>query len=252
MRNYLSLTLLLLFSTPVWAQAETANYGFWSITPPLLAIILALTLKRVIPALFAGIWLGAFLLAGSNFSAIVQGLLDTFQVYVLQAFADTDHASIVLFSMMIGGMVGIISANGGMQGVVDKIVNLASTSKRAAVSTYGLGMVIFFDDYANTLVVGNTMRPLGDRVRMSREKLAYIVDSTAAPVSCLALVTTWIGYEVGLIADAVNSLPGYQENAYWIFLKSIPYSFYPLLTLFFGLSGGLLVQLYTLDQSHGF
>ena len=90
-------------------------------------------------------------------------------------------------------------------------------------------MLVFFDDYANTLIVGGTMRPITDRLRISREKLAYLVDSTAAPVACLAFVTTWIGYEVGLIGDAVDKLPGYNEAAYSVFLGSIPYSFYPLL-----------------------
>ncbi len=94
-------------------------------------------------------------------------------------------------------------------------------------------MAIFFDDYANTLIVGGTMRPITDRLRVSREKLAYIVDSTAAPIACLAFVTTWIGYQVGLIGNAVDKLPGYDEGAYSIFLGSIPYSFYPILALFF-------------------
>src|SRR5690606_23896070 len=88
-------------------------------------------------------------------------------------------------------------------------------------------------DYANTLIVGGTMRPITDALRISREKLAYIVDSTAAPIASLALVTTWIGYEVGLIGTAVSRLPGYEEAAYAIFLNSIPYSFYPILALGF-------------------
>ncbi len=96
-----------------------------------------------------------------------------------------------------------------------------------------LGMVIFFDDYANTLVVGNTMRPVTDRLRISREKLAYLVDSTAAPIACLAFVTTWIGYEVGLIGTATSKIDGLNEGAYSIFLSSIPYSFYPIFCIVF-------------------
>ena len=93
--------------------------------------------------------------------------------------------------------------------------------------------MIFFDDYSNTLVVGNTARPLTDHLKISREKLAYIVDSTAAPVVCLALITTWIGYEVGLIDAALSSIPEIQEPAYSVFLHSIPYSFYPILAIIF-------------------
>ena len=154
-------------------------------------------------------------------------------MFSTRALADADHAAIILFSLMIGGMVGIVSKNGGMQGVVNRIVGWANTPRKGQLATGALGLAIFFDDYANTLVVGNTMRPMSDRLRISREKLAYIVDSTAAPVACIALVTTWIGYEVGLIGTAVAGIPNYDESAYSIFLNSIPYSFYPLFAIFF-------------------
>jgi Na+/H+ antiporter NhaC len=218
----------------VLAQATTrAIPGWLSILPPLLAIAMALAFKRVIPALFLGVWIGAWIAVGLTMGGLFWGLLDAFEVYVLTALANEDHAAIILFSLMIGGMVGIISKNGGTFGVVERIVGWANTPKRGQVATGVMGLGIFFDDYANTLVVGNTMRPVTDRLRISREKLAYIVDSTAAPVACLAFVTTWIGYEVGLVGTAVANLDGFNESAYSIFLNSIPYSFYPLLALFF-------------------
>jgi len=161
------------------------------------------------------------------------GLLDAVQVYVVGALADADHAAIIVFSLLIGGMVGIISRNGGMQGIVDAIVRWADSAHRACLATVGMGLAIFFDDYANTLVVGNTMRPVTDSMSVSRAKLAYIVDSTAAPVACVALVTTWIGYEVGLIGDALAGLPELQGQAYLVYLATIPYSFYPLLAIAF-------------------
>ncbi len=218
----------------VLSQASTRVIPGWlSILPPLLAIGMALLFKRVVPALFLGVWVGAWIAVGLSATGLFWGLLEAFEVYVLTALANEDHAAIILFSLMIGGMVGIISKNGGTFGVVDRIVGWANTPKRGQVATGILGLGIFFDDYANTLVVGNTMRPVTDRLRISREKLAYIVDSTAAPVSCLAFVTTWIGYEVGLVGTAVANLEGFSESAYSIFLNSIPYSFYPLLALFF-------------------
>lgn len=204
-----------------------------SILPPLMAIVIALIFKRVVPALFLGIWIGAVLAIGVSFEGVFTGLFAAFQVYVLNALSNPDHASIILFTFMIGGMVGIISKNGGMQGVVNQIVKWAKTAVKGQVATAGLGIAIFFDDYANTLVVGNTMRPVTDRLRISREKLAYLVDSTAAPVACIALVTTWIGYEVGLIGTAVANLDGLDESAYALFLASIPYSFYPILAIAF-------------------
>ena len=207
--------------------------GWVSILPPLVAILIALWLRNVIPALLIGIWLGAMLLRSVTPAGVFGGLLDGFQIYVVQALADEDHAAIILFSLMIGGMVGIITRNGGMACIVNKIVSRARTAVSGQVAVWGMGLMIFFDDYSNTLVVGNTARPLTDHLKISREKLAYIVDSTAAPVVCIALITTWIGYEVGLIGDSIAGIDGFEETAYTVFLKSIPYSFYPILAVFF-------------------
>lgn len=231
---YFAGVLSLLLPTAALAVEETGHAGWVSILPPLIAISLALILRQVIPALFIGIWIGAWAAHGFSAAGLGMGLLDTLQVYVLNALADSDHAAVILFSMMIGGMVGIISRNGGMLGVVESIVKFASSVRRASAATVAMGLCIFFDDYANTLVVGNTMRPITDRQRISREKLAYLVDSTAAPVACVALVTTWVGYEVGLIGSALTDLAGVEvldTNAYMVFLNSIPFSFYPLFAL---------------------
>jgi Na+/H+ antiporter NhaC len=204
-----------------------------SIIPPLVAIVLALVLRQVIPALFAGIWLGAWAINGFTLAGLFQGLLESFQIHILAALADADHAAVILFSLMIGGTVGIISRNGGMQGIVNRIVTWADSARRACLATATMGLAVFFDDYANTLVVGNTMRPVTDSMKVSRAKLAYIVDSTAAPVACIALVTTWIGYEVGLIGESLSYLPDLESEAYLVFLSTIPYSFYPLLAVAF-------------------
>ena len=207
--------------------------GWLSILPPLLAIGMALLYRRVVPALFFGVWIGAVLAIGFTPWAAFKGLLDTLQVYVLGALADGSHAAIILFSLMIGGMVGIISKNGGTLGIVERLTGWASDSGRGQIVTGMLGISIFFDDYANSLIVGNTMRPVTDRLRISREKLAYIVDSTAAPISTLAFVTTWIGYQVGLLGTAIESIDGFSQGAYSVFLSSLPYNFYPFLALFF-------------------
>ncbi len=212
--------------------------GWLSLLPPLIAIGIALLFKRVIPSLFLGIWIGAWTAAG-GVMGWWSGLLASIEIYILEALADPDHGAIIIFSLMIGGMVGIISKSGGTQGIVNKITSLASSPRRGQLATSLLGIAVFFDDYANTLVVGNTMRPVTDRLRISREKLAYIVDSTAAPVACLAFVTTWIGYEVGIIGEAVTQIDGFSEAAYSIFLGSILYSFYPILAIVFVFSVAL-------------
>ncbi|MQA01664.1 MAG: Na+/H+ antiporter NhaC family protein [Streptosporangiales bacterium] len=208
--------------------------GWLSVLPPLLTIGIALAFRQVVPALFLGIYAGAILTHGMSFSSLWYGLLDTLQVHVVNGIAppdDQSHVQIIVFSFMIGGMAGIISKNGGMRGAVNHIVRLASTRRRGQTTGGVLGLAVFFDDYTNTLVVGNAMRSVTDRLRISREKLAYIVDSTAAPVASIALVTTWIGFEIGLIGDAVGRIDGIDMDPYAIFLQSLPYAFYPVLAI---------------------
>jgi Na+/H+ antiporter NhaC len=205
-----------------------------SILPAVIAIVIALALRNVIPALLLGLWLGATALQSFTFKGIGLGLLDSFQVFVRGALADSDRASIVLFTMMMGGLVGIITRNGGMASIVLAIVSRAKTAVSGQVAVWLMGLMIFFDDYSNTLVVGNTARSLTDHLKISREKLAYIVDSTAAPVACIALITTWIGYQIGLIDQSLSTIPGLaDEQAYSVFIQSIPYSFYPILAIIF-------------------
>jgi Na+/H+ antiporter NhaC len=124
-----------------------------------------------------------------------------------------------------------MSRSGGTAGIVNLLVKYAKGRRSAQVITWFMGLVIFFDDYANTLLVGNTMRPITDKLKVSREKLSYIVDSTAAPVACLAVISTWVGYEISLIRDASVTNNLLNMDAYIIFIKSIPYRFYNLYTL---------------------
>ncbi len=205
--------------------------GWLSIIPPLLAIFLALLLRQVLVALFAGIWIGATIIFNYNpFSGFFLSLSE----YIGRAIADPERASILIFSLALGGMVGVISKSGGTLGIVEKLSQFASNRKRGQLVTWFLGLLVFFDDYANTLIVGNTMRPLTDRLKISREKLSYLVDSTAAPVANLAVISTWIGYELGLISDSLQHL-GLSYNSYVIFFQTIPFNFYPILTLVLGL-----------------
>lgn len=236
LRILFNVFFLLFFCTPAVADDGSTSrfFGEWqSVLPPLFAIVFALVTKRVVPALFLGLWLGAWLMYDLSLPGLGESLLSSFNVHVREQLADSDHAAIILFTLMIGGMVGIVSRNGGMQGIVDSIVGWANTARHACLTTAAMGMAIFFDDYANTMVVGNTMRPVTDAMKVSREKLAYIVDSTAAPVACIAIVTTWVGYEVGLIGSAMDDIPGLDLQPYLVYLNTIPYSFYPILAIFF-------------------
>lgn len=206
-----------------------------SILPPLLAIFMALLLKEVISSLFIGIFSGTLIIHIYNdgITGIITAFLTAFDKYIINSLNNKDHLSVIIFSMMIGGTVTIISKNGGMQGVVNKISRFANNAKNGQLVTWFLGVLIFFDDYANTLIVGNTMRPVTDRLKISREKLSYLVDSTAAPVAAIAFVTTWIGAELGYIADSIDTIPDLNENAYTIFISSLQFAFYPIFTLVF-------------------
>ena len=207
-----------------------------SILPPLIAILMALFFKEVYTALFIGVMVGTFIIffyrGQSFFEALFNGFFAVIDTYVIRSLENPDHLSIIIFSMMIGGMVGIITKNGGMKGIVKVLSKYANNSRSGQLITWLMGIIIFFDDYANTLVVGNTMRPVTDRLRVSREKLAYIVDSTAAPVASIAFVTTWIGAELSYIQDGIKTL-GLDETPYDVFLNSLQFSFYPVLAVIF-------------------
>ena len=211
----------------VMPSGENATQSWWSLLPPFVAISLALIFRDVVLSLFVGVWLGATLLADGNAAA---GFLRVIDTYAREALTDSDKMSIILFSILLGGMVGVMSRSGGTHGVVKALEPYATTPRRAQLVTWLMGVVIFFDDYSNTLIVGNTMRPVTDRHHVSREKLAYLVDSTAAPVACVALVSTWIGYQVSLVGDALEKA-GSDLNPFGVFLASIPYAFYPIFGL---------------------
>ena len=208
----------------------------WSLLPPLLAILFALWFREVYSSLLAGILAGSYLLAYSSrgaIEAIGVALGDFPTQHLIPALSDADHQSIIVFSMLIGGMVALVSRNGGMQGVVEALARRAKTPQSAQFMTWLLGVLIFFDDYANTLLVGNTMRPVTDRLRVSREKLSYLVDATAAPVAAIAFISTWIGAEISYIEGGLEKLPVVGLGAYQVFLYSLSYAFYPIFTLIF-------------------
>jgi Na+/H+ antiporter NhaC len=219
-----------------WEKHITPIPLWMSILPPLIAILIALLLKEVYVALFLGVLSGTtimFYYQGVGFFvAIFKGSLAVIDTYVLQSLMNSGHMSIIIFSMLIGGVVHLITRNGGMLGVVNRLSRYAKDARSGQFVTWMLGIAIFFDDYANTLVVGNTMRPVTDRLRVSREKLAYIVDSTAAPVAAIAFVTTWIGAELSYIQQGIDTI-GLEESAYNIFFNSLAFSYYPFLTLAF-------------------
>ena len=203
--------------------------GWLSIVPPLLAILLALLFRQVILSLILGIYAGAVFIYDYN---PINGFLRLLDVYIINAASDISHVQIIIFTLLFGGMIGIMSKSGGTRGIANVITKFARTRKSTLISAWFSGLVIFFDDYANTLIVGNLMRPVTDKMRISREKLSFIVDATAAPVASIFIISSWIGYEVGLIQDGLKII-GSEANAYSTFLATIPFRFYPIMMLVF-------------------
>ncbi|MCH7793279.1 MAG: hypothetical protein IID31_13490, partial [Planctomycetes bacterium] len=226
------------------------DYGLWVIAPAVVAIVLAMILRQAVPALFIGVLVGGYMLipcmdpsARPSGHPALSGLRLAIETYVINAIAEPGagqkgHILIIVFTLTIGAMVGVISANGGTRALVEWVARFASTSRKGQLTGWLAGMVVFFDDYANSMIVGPTMRPMYDRLKISRAKLAYIVDSTAAPVASIALLGTWVGAELGFIQDGLDAVaatgaPEFMANMdKWdVFVQSIPYRFYPIFAL---------------------
>jgi Na+/H+ antiporter NhaC len=204
--------------------------GIWSLLPVVVAVGLALWTKRALLSLLCGLLSAALLL---NLDSPLSAFVYVVDPLLLDSVASRDNAKVVFFSLLVSGTVELMRVGGGTAALVSRFARFAQSRRQALVGTWLAGLTVFFDDYANCLIVGSSMRPVSDRAGISREKLAYLVDSTAAPVATLALVSTWIGYEVSLIDKALVQA-GESINAYAFFLEGLPYRFYPILALVFG------------------
>ncbi len=208
---------------------EPFSPSWISLLPPLVAIILSMITKQAHLSLYIGVLIGACFLTGGFWS----GLMTSLDHYLVNALAGSQsHTAILLFTMAFGGLIGVMSANGSLKGVVLAASRYATNNFRGQLLTAVMGIVIFFDDYCNSLLVGNMMRPFTDKFRVSREKLSYLVDSTAAPVASLAAISTWSIFQMSLL-DKPYSTYGITKSTYVTFLQSIPYSFYCILAIVF-------------------
>lgn len=251
-RNLVFLFTFVMFmmsSTLVFAaDAETVaknanNFGIFTIIPPLVAIILAFITKNVVISLFLGGLAGCFMLQLNDyniFGALIHSFLDFVQ-RSLNSLADPWNAGIVLQVLIIGGIINLVSKMGGAKAVAEALAKKAKTPRSAQIVTWFLGIVVFFDDYANSLIVGPIMKPVADKMRVSRERLAFIIDATAAPIAGIAIVSTWVGLEVGLINDAFDGI-GVSVDAFGVFCQTIPYRFYNILILAFVVITSLMLR----------
>jgi len=186
-------------------------------------------------SLFAGVLAGAYLLRmglAENFAFhFLLGLKDVAAIFFWKEFSDRDRMKIIGFVIAMLAMVGVITKNGGIRGLMNHVARLAKSARSTQVATYLMGLLVFFDDYANTILVGSTMRPLCDRFRVCREKLAYLVDSTAAPVAGLSIFSTWIAFEVSTFSAQLPLANLEPNDGYQVFIDTLPYRFYCILTL---------------------
>ena len=203
---------------------------FTSLLPPILAIVLAVATRRVLLPLTAGVALGCLLVVEEG-EPWYQALI-TFYETITWTITDGSHLRVLQFSLLLGAMVGVLEIGGAMASFIAGVAKRIK-GRRGAQSLVALsGLAIFFDDYANTLLVGGTMRSTTDRFKVSRSKLAYLVDSTAAPVAGLSLISTWAVTEIMYMEDGLKDAGVEGASAgFQLFLESIPYRFYPWLAL---------------------
>ncbi|MBB6696957.1 Na+/H+ antiporter NhaC family protein [Clostridium algidicarnis] len=236
-------TVVLAADVSETADLNSIKLGVFTLLPPVVAIVLAFITKNVVISLFLGVLVGCFLLNlnGLNiFMALFYSFLDLVK-YVLNSLADPWNAGIILQCLTIGGLIALITKMGGTKAVAKALAKKAKGPISAQVITWFLGLLVFFDDYANSLIVGPIMKPVTDSMKVSREKLAFIIDSTAAPIAGLALISTWIGYELSLIKDGYLAI-GQEVDAFGMFISTIPYRFYNIFILLFTLFTAIFLR----------
>lgn len=209
---------------------------FWSLVPPIVAIVLALITKETYSSLFVGIVVGALLLAGLNpvdaLDYLINGTAGEGDAAVgvgfIHAISDSWNAGIFVFLVMLGVMVALVNVAGGSAAFGSWAARRIRTRRGAVLATFALGVLIFVDDYFNCLTVGAVMRPVADGRRISRAKLAYVIDCTAAPVCMIAPISSWAAAVAATASDLGTGVTGIQ-----LFVQAIPYNFYSLLTIAF-------------------
>ena len=192
---------------------------FWSLVPPVVAITLALITKEVYSSLFIGIVIGGLFFSGFSFTGTITHI---FQDGVVKSLSDSYNVGILVFLVVLGTLVALMNKAGGSAAFGKWAKEHIKTKVGAQVATVILGILIFIDDYFNCLTVGSVMRPVTDRHGVCREKLAYLIDSTAAPICIIAPVSSWAAAVTGFVEG---------EDGFTLFLKAIPYNFYALFTI---------------------
>jgi len=222
-----ALTMLFVLAcvmTAFGAEEETAYVPavystFWALVPPVVAIVLALITKEVYSSLFVGILMGGILYSGMNFERTV---VHIFEDGIIGVLSDSYNVGILVFLVILGAMVSLMNRAGGSAAFGQFASERIKSRVGAQLATILLGILIFIDDYFNCLTVGSVMRPVSDKFKVSRAKLAYLIDATAAPVCIIAPISSWAAAVTGFVEG---------EDGFSIFIRAIPYNFYAILTI---------------------
>ena len=202
------------------------GFGALSVAPPLLAIVLAVITRKAVLSLFLGIWSGAVIVTSGL------GIVQTFE-WIVAAVSDEFQTTILVFTLLLGSGVAMVWNLGGTAAVRDWALERLDSQRQAGLVAWGLGIVLFFDDYANTAIVGSAMKDVSDRLRISREKLSYIVDSTAAPVATLG-ISSWVAFQLSLIGEGYEAAgvdAANRPGTFEVFVSSIPFNMYAILAI---------------------
>ncbi len=208
------------FATEGEAEYTSAMYAtFWALVPPIVAIVLALITKEVYSSLFIGILVGGLFYSGFSFEGTLTHIFNNGFVAVL---SDSYNVGILIFLVILGAMVSLMNRAGGSAAFGHYAKEKIKTRAGAQLATVALGVLIFIDDYFNCLTVGSVMKPVTDEHKVSRAKLAYLIDATAAPVCIIAPISSWAAAVSGFVEG---------EDGFSIFIRAIPYNFYAILTI---------------------
>ena len=221
----LSVVLILVFATTVFGAEQTEEYvpavyaTFWALVPPVVAIGLALITKEVYSSLFIGVLMGGILYSGFSFEGTITHIFEDGMINVL---SDSYNVGILIFLVILGTMVCLMNRAGGSAAFGQFAADHIKGRVGAELATILLGCLIFIDDYFNCLTVGSVMRPVTDKFKVSRAKLAYLIDATAAPICIIAPISSWAAAVTGFVEG---------EDGFSIFVRAIPYNFYAILTI---------------------
>lgn len=200
--------------------------GILCLLPPVVAIVLVVVLREATLGLFAGVWMGAMLLAYFN---PVQGFLDTISVYFIEAWTDTDNGEVVVFALLLGGWTALVRKSGGFLDLTRILMQrLPLSSRSAAITIFVLGCIVQLSGHLSIFLLGSSCVDLADQTHLSRDKLALLIDSTASPVASLSLVSSFMAVQVAYIEQEFRSIGYTLYSPFEAFLVSIPQGFYQI------------------------